>query len=337
VSLIMTSPLSARSMSPARKFALGLISFIALYFVGVPILFANQGYVLNVITTTAAVAFISLGVWLTFAIGRINLAQAGFCLIGGYASAIFVSRCGWSFWVSLPLSGLVSALIGALVGWPVLRLKGVYFAMITLCITEACRLAALSFPSLTRGAQGIVDLPLPSDLTMVGLTLVPAFERGARLPFYFLGGAILTLGIVFLWLLDTSRVGAVFRSLRQNEDLAASLGINVAKYRLVAFVIACFYGGVGGSFFSALQQNVYPTTFQVIDSVYFMVYCFIGGLDYVVGPVVGALLLIASFEVLHELQRYQTVVFSGLMILCILFMPNGILSVVVRKRGAKEG
>jgi branched-chain amino acid transport system permease protein len=316
--------------SRSRYFVGTLLLFVAVYFGVIPYFFGDKGYVLNVVTTMAMVSFISLGVWLTFAIGRINLAQAGFCLIGGYTTAIFVSRFGTSFWLCLPVSGLIAAALGGLIGWPVLRLKGVYFAMITLCITEACRLAALSFASVTQGAQGIVDLPLPGGLSIFGLTVIPAFEKGARLPFLFLSGTILTLGIIFMWLLDTSRVGTVFRSLRQNEDLAASLGINVAKYRLVAFVIACFFAGVGGAFFSALQQNVYPSTFQVIDSVYFMVYCFLGGLEYVIGPVVGTFLLMATFELFHDLERYQTVAFSGLMILCILFMPNGVLSVMRR-------
>lgn len=333
MSLGITAPTNTAPAGSVRTryFLVGLALFVAAYFVAIPVCFGDKGYVLNVVTTMAMISFISLGVWLTFAIGRINLAQAGFCLIGGYVAAILVSRFGWSFWLCLPVSGLVAAAVGAVIGWPVLRLKGVYFAMITLCITEACRLAALSFPSVTQGAQGIVDLPLPGDLSIFGLTLIPAFEKGARLPFLFLSGAILTLGIIFMWLLDTSRVGAVFRSLRQNEDLASSLGINVAKYRVVAFVIACFFGGVGGAFFSALQQNVYPTTFQVVDSVYFMIYCFVGGLDYIIGPIVGTALLMTSFEILHEFQRYQTIVFSGLMILCILFMPNGVLSVIKRK------
>lgn len=322
--------------SPLKPIGLGLLVAIA-YFVGVPLLFGGNGYVLNVTTTMAVVSFISFGVWLTFAIGRINLAQAGFALIGSYVTAILVSRFGVSFWICLPLSGLIAALIGGLIGWPVLRLKGVYFAMITLCITEACRLTALSFPALTRGAQGIVDLPLPGELSLFGLTLIPAFEKGARLPFFYLAGTLLMLGLWFMWLLDTSRVGAVFRSLRQNEDLAVSLGINIAKYRVVAFMVSSFYAGVGGAFFAALQQNVYPTSFQVIDSVYFMVYCFVGGLEFVIGPLVGALVMMVSFELLHELQRYQTVIFSGLMILCILLMPNGILSVLkARPARSKE-
>jgi branched-chain amino acid transport system permease protein len=319
--------------STLKPIGLGLV-IAAIYFAGVPLVFGGSGYVLNVVTTMAVVSFISFGVWLTFAIGRINLAQAGFALIGAYVTAILVSRLGLSFWICLPLSGLVSALLGGLIGWPVLRLKGVYFAMITLCITEACRLAALSFPSITRGAQGIVDLPLPGELSLFGLVIIPAFEKGARLPFFYLAGTLMLLGLWFMWMLDTSRVGAVFRSLRQNEDLASSLGINVAKYRVVAFMISCFYAGVGGAFFAALQQNVYPTSFQVIDSVYFMVYCFVGGLEFVIGPLVGALAMMLSFELLHDFQRYQTVIFSGLMILCILLMPNGILS-VIRRRSAK--
>lgn len=316
--------------------AAGVLAVFVVYFLVVPVVFGSSGYFLNVATTMAGVSFISFGVWLTFAIGRINLAQAGFALIGAYVTGILVSKAGVSFWLCLPLSGLVAAAIGALIGWPVLRLKGVYFAMITLCITEACRLAALSFPGLTNGAQGIVDLPLPGELSLFGLTIVPAFERGARLPFYYLAGTLMVAGLIFMWLLDTSRVGAVFRSLRQNEDLAASLGINVAKYRVVAFTISCFYAGVGGAFFCAMQQNVYPTTFQVIDSVYFMIYCFVGGLEFVIGPLVGTLLLMVSFEMLHEFQRYQTVVFSGLMILCILFMPNGVLSVFARRAPAAK-
>lgn len=301
---------------------------IAFYFAVAPMLIADKGYATSVITTMAGVSFISMGVWLTFVIGRINLAQAGFALIGSYTTAILMSKLGVSFWLCLPLSGVVAAAFGFAIGWPVLRLKGVYFAMITLSLTEAARLSALSFPWLTNGPRGIVDLPLPGELSVLGLTLIPAFELGDRMAFYYLGGVIMVAGLVLLWLVDTSRVGAVFHSLRQNEDLASSLGINVARYRVVAFMIACFYGGVGGSFFTALQRNVYPQSFQVIDSVYFMIYCFVGGLEFVAGALVGTIALSTTFELLGEFQRYQTVLFSAIMILSILFMPNGILSVL---------
>ena len=314
-------------MAPAPAFA---GAAFVLYFLAVPLLFSDQGYILNVIITASMLSFISLGVWLTFAIGRINIGQGGFAMIGGYACAILVSQFGISFWSCLLISGLAAALAGTAIGWPILRLKGVYFAMITLCLTEAIRLAFLNAGFVTRGASGMVDLPLPGEVSVLGLTVVAAFEPGERLPFFYLAASLLTLGFVALWLINRSRLGGVFRSLRQNEDLAASLGINVAKYRVIAYAICCFYGGVGGAFFTGFQQNIYPSSYQVIDSVYFMMYCFVGGLDYIAGPIVGAFLLVIGFEILHELQRYQIVAFGLLMILCIVFLPNGLISLFGR-------
>ena len=309
---------------------LGTAAAIVVFFLGVPILYSDQGYILNVIITASMLSFISLGVWVTFAIGRINIGQGGFAMIGGYVSAILVSQVGWSFWLCLLMSGLVAAVIGGAIGWAILRLQGVYFAMITLCLTEAIRLAFLNAGFVTRGASGMVDLPLPGEISILGLTIIPAFEPGERLPFFYLAASLLTLGFVVLWLINRSRLGDVFRSLRQNQDLAASFGINVAKYRVIAYTICCFYGGVGGAFFTGFQQNIYPSSYQVIDSVYFMMYCFIGGLDFIAGPIIGAFLLVVGFEILHEVERYQIVAFGALMILCIVFLPNGVISLVVR-------
>jgi branched-chain amino acid transport system permease protein len=172
----------------------------------------------------------------------------------------------------------------------------------------------------------MVDLPLPGELSLFGLTIISAFKPGERLPFFYLSATLLAFGLLFLWLVDTSRLGLVFRSLRQNDGLAASVGVNVAKYRVIAYSICCAYGGVGGAFFTAFQQNIYPSSYQVIDSVYFMIYSFVGGLEYLLGPVVGAFLLTIAFELLREMQTYQTVIYAGIMIACILFLPNGVLS-----------
>jgi branched-chain amino acid transport system permease protein len=124
--------------------------------------------------------------------------------------------------------------------------------------------------------------------------------------------------------------------MRQNEELAASIGINVAKYRVIAYGFSCFLGGVGGAFFAAFHQNIYPATYSVTDSVNFMLYCFLGGLDFVFGPVVGAFLLVISFELLHDLQQYQALIYGVLMISCILWLPNGILSLTFRRDRADD-
>jgi branched-chain amino acid transport system permease protein len=306
-------------------------------FVAVPILLGHSPYFITVLTNAAILSFISLGVWITFSIGRMNLAQGAFALVGGYASAILATRYGVSFWLCLPLSGLVSSALGALIGWPVLRLKGVYFAMTTLSLTEAIRLLALNGGDLTKGATGIVNIPRPGAIKIFGLTIVPEFNGADPLPFYFLACALLVLGLAGVWRLSTSRLGWVFRSLRQNEDLATSIGINVAKYRVIAFAVCCFMGGIGGAFFSVFHQNIYPATYTISDSVNFMLYCFLGGLSYIFGPVVGAFLLVIAFELLHAVQDYQALIYGVLMIVCMLWLPNGILSLGLRHVSKGKG
>jgi branched-chain amino acid transport system permease protein len=299
---------------------------LLLAFVVVPVAASGAPYFIRVLTNCLILSFVSLGVWVTFAIGRINISQGAFAMIGGYTTAILSTRYGVPFWICLPLSGVAAAAVGALIGWPILRLKGVYFAMITLSLTEVVRLAALNFKDLTMGAIGIVNIPRPPAVALGGLVLVPSFEGADPLPFYFLAALLLSLGLLAVWRLSTSRLGWVFRSMRQNEDLASSIGINVAKYRVIAFSFCCFLAGLGGSFFAAYQQNIFPATYTVTDSINFMLYCFLGGLGFVFGPVVGAFLLVIAFEFLQFAQQYQALIYGVLMIACMLWLPNGILS-----------
>jgi branched-chain amino acid transport system permease protein len=321
-------------LTPGQK--LRFAAFVLILFIAVPTFLGRSPYFITVLTNAAILSFISLGVWITFSIGRMNLAQGAFALVGGYAGAILATRCGVSFWLSLPLSGLISAALGTLIGWPVLRLKGVYFAMTTLSLTEAIRLLALNGGDITKGATGIVNIPRPGAIGIFGLTIVPEFNGADPLPFYFLSCSLLVLGLLAVWRLSTSRLGWVFRSLRQNEDLATSIGINVAKYRVIAFGVCCFMGGIGGSFFAAFHQNIYPATYTISDSVNFMLYCFLGGLSYIFGPVVGAFLLVIAFELLHAIQDYQALIYGVLMIACMLWLPNGILSLSLRHDGKRK-
>ncbi len=306
-------------LTPARAAWIALLVLVAL--VAIPVALSNQPYFLNVLTNASALAFISLGVWVTFSIGRINIAQGAFAMIGGYTTAILSTRYGLSFWLCLPLSALLAAGIGALIGWPILRLRGVYFAMITLSLTEAVRLAFLNGGEFTQGATGIVNIPRPAGID-------------DPVAFYLLAVALLLLGLLAVWRLSTSRIGWVFRSLRLNEELASSIGIDIARYRVIAFAFSCALGGAGGAFFAVFLQNIYPASYSVVDSVNFMLYCFLGGLEFVLGPVVGAFLLVIGFEVLQGLQEYQSLMYGILMIAVILWLPNGILSLKLPSREA---
>jgi len=308
-----------------RRAGVGLLAVV--YLILIPAYFADSFYILRVVSTASVLAVIALGVWLTFAMGRINIGQGAYALIGGYGTAILATRFDLPFWLCLPLSGLLAALFGALLGFGILRLKGVYFAMITLSLTEAVRLAFLNGGEFTGGASGIPIIPLPGEVSLFGLVLIPSFDAvNTHIAFYYLAAVMLVAAIAVMWRIDTSRLGSILRSLQQNEDLATSIGIDIARYRVMAYAVCCFFGGLGGSYFAVAQESIYPNVFGVQDSVFFILYCFLGGLAYVWGAVVGTFLLFISFEVLHPLQQYQQLIYAALMISIMLWLPNGLLS-----------
>ena len=280
------------------------------------------------LTSVALLSVASAGVWLTFYIGRINIGQGAFALIGAYVSAILVTKAGMSFWYSLPLAGLFAGLVAVLIGLPILRLKGVYFAMITLVLTEVVRLAALALP-ITNGAKGIVSIPLPSELSVFGITIIPDFStiENPKLAFYYTACALMVICFAAMYRIVNSRLGQLCRSMQQNEELAASVGVNIANLRVIVFAISSFLGGVGGAMFGAIAQSVYPSSFVVKDSIDFMLNCFLGGLGYVFGPMLGTLTLYFGWDLLFELGKYQLLVYSSVLILLILVLPNGLLSI----------
>lgn len=304
-----------------------LLVVLGVYLIVLPALLVEKFYYLGILTTASVLSVIAAGVWLTFYIGRINIGQGAFALIGGYAGALLMTRLGLSFWLALPLAGIITAAIAIVIGFPILRLRGVYFAMITLSLTETARLATQSLASITGGAKGVINIPLPGAVTIFGFTLIPDFSTvSSHLAFYYLAAVLTILTFAGMYRLVNSRIGWLFRSLQQNEELASSIGVNIARLRVIAFAISSFLAGIGGAFFVAMQQSVYPNTFQVQDSVYFMLYCFLGGLGYVFGPIVGTFVLFLSFELLQRLNEYQPLVYSILMIGLMLWLPNGILS-----------
>jgi branched-chain amino acid transport system permease protein len=306
-----------------------VVLFLLAVFVAAPYAIAETGRtdLYYTLSSVALLAIASGGVWLTFYIGRINIGQGAWALVGGYVSAILVSSAGVSFWLSLPIAGLFCAALSTIVGLPILRLRGVYFAMVTLVLTEVARLAALALP-VTGGAKGITNIPPPGTIGLFGLTIVPGFETFAQrnAAFYFLSVTMMTLCFAALWRLVHSRIGRLFAALRQNEELASSMGVNVPLLRLLAFAISSFLGGVGGAIFVAIAQSIYPSSFTVNDSVNFMLNCFLGGLGYVFGPMLGTLVLYFGWDLLFQTGEYQLLIYSGVMILLMLVLPNGLLS-----------
>ncbi len=220
---------------------------------------------------------------------------------------------------------------------PYFALRGVYFAMVTLTLTEVARLLAQTL-SITNGPRGITNIPPPGGLDFFGLTLIPDFAslENLRLGFYYLAVVLMILCFIGMWRLVNSRLGFLCRSLQQNEELASSIGVNIAYLRVLAYAISSFLGGVGGAVFAAIVQSIYPATFQIQESVNFMLYCFLGGLNYVFGPMLGTLVLYMGWDALFKFGEYQLLIFSSLLIALILFLPNGLFSLRLPRRKQSE-
>jgi branched-chain amino acid transport system permease protein len=320
--------------STASKLS-ALALFLVVAFLLVPWLIAVSGRsdLYYTLTSVALLSIASAGVWLTFFIGRINIGQGAYALLGGYVSAILVTVGGVSFWLSLPLAGLLCAGLSILIGLPILRLRGVYFAMVTLVLTEVARLAALAVP-LTNGARGITDIPPPGPIRLFGVTLLPDFATLAnpRQAFYFVAVALMVLVFAGVYRLVHSRIGQLCLSLQQNEELASSIGVNIAELRIIAYAISSFLGGIGGAMFVAIAQSIYPSSFAVTDSVNFMLNCFLGGLGYVVGPAVGTFVLYFGWDFLFRTGAFQLLIYSMVLIALMVALPNGILSLFAPRR-----
>jgi len=318
--------------------SIGVAVFLFALFVAVPATISALGRtdLYFTLTSVGLLSIASAGVWLTFYIGRINIGQGAFALLGAYVSAILVTKAGMSFWLSLPLAGLFAAFIAVLIGLPILRLRGVYFAMITLVLTQVFSLTALALP-ITNGAKGITSIPLPGEVSILGLTLVPDFAtlENPRLAFYYTTAVLMVLTFAAMYRLVNSRLGHLCRSMQQNEELASSIGVNIAYIRIIVFAISSFFGGIGGAMFGSIAQSVYPSSFEVSDSVNFMLNCFLGGLGYVFGPMLGTLVLYFGWDLLFEFGRYQLLIYSSLLIILMLVLPNGLLS--LRLPGKAEG
>ncbi len=318
-----------------NKNTLGLAAYLILVFVIIPIAISATGRrdLYYVFTSIGLLSIGSAGVWLTFYIGRINIGQGAYALMGGYVSAILVMSYGWNFWWTIPVAGLFCAVASVLIGLPILRLRGVYFAMVTLVLTEVMRLLTLALP-ITGGAKGITSIPQPGPLRIFGITLIPDFAsmENPRIAFYFVAAILMTLCFAAMYRLVHSRIGHICMSLQQNEELASSIGVNVAYLRVIAYAISSFLGGISGAVFIAVTQSVYPSSFTVTDSVNFMLNCFLGGLGYVFGPMLGTLVLYFGWNLLFETGVWQLLIYSSLMIILMLVLPNGILSLGESRR-----
>ena len=285
-----------------------------------PLFLSNYGYFILATTMVYALVALSLNVLIGMA-GQISIGHAGFWALGAYASAIGMERFGVPFILAVLLAGAVAAAFGALVALPALRVSGHYLAIATLAFALVVQQALFEWESVTGGRQGLA-VPRPS----LGVELESDFSY-----YYFL----LALFLLAAWMVRNLRrsiTGRSFMALRMSAVAAQCAGISRARHIILAFVISAFLTGVSGALYGSLIGRLSTETFSLTASLSFLTMAVIGGLGREAGALLGALFLALAPEVLRELKDAEMVVYGLILVLCMQFLPNGLVSLFGRRR-----
>jgi len=257
-------------------------------------------------------ALLALSVWVTLACGQLSLGNMGFMAIAAYASVLLVTRGHWPFIGAVLIGSALATIAGLLLGWPVLRLRGVFLAIATIGFGEIVRIFAINLP-FTGGAEGIAGIPPLATTPIIYSSL-----------------ALVTF---LLWRLTRSRAGRAFAAIAQDEVAAAGVGINPGAYKLAAFAIGAFVAGYAGALAAFSSFFISPSDYGFGRAVDMLAYAVVGGIGSVAGPIVGAALLTLLPEWLRALENFRDVVNGLILLLVIIFLPQGIWSIVKGGRG----
>nr|WP_035727692.1 high-affinity branched-chain amino acid ABC transporter permease LivM [Bradyrhizobium murdochi] len=330
VRVVPPSVQSALSLA-GRLVAPALLVFTFL----VPVLFYNERYILDL--AILVLTYVMLGWGLNVVVGLAGLLDLGyvaFYAVGAYSYALLATNFGLSFWICLPLAGILAAFWGVLLGFPVLRLRGDYLAIVTLAFGEIIRLVLINWQTLTGGPNGVTGIPRP---TLFGIPLTPADDGLAALlgiefspthRIVFLFYIILALALLTNWVTIRLRrlpLGRAWEALREDEVACRALGINTTTTKLTAFATGALFGGLAGAFFATRQGFISPESFTFHESALVLAIVVLGGMGSQLGVALAALTMIGGFELFRGLDQYRMLVFGMAMVLLMIWRPRGLV------------
>lgn len=272
--------------------------------------------------------------------GLLDLGYVAFYAVGAYSYALLATTYDLSFWICLPMAGIFAASFGIILGFPVLRLRGDYLAIVTLGFGEIIRVILLNWYQFTGGPDGIASIPKPTffglaEFSKRGKDGLPPFHELMGIEysslnkfifFYFLIMVLALITNLFTLRIRKLPVGRAWEALREDETACRSLGINPTNTKLSAFAIGAMFAGFAGSFFATRQGFISPESFTFIESAIILAIVVLGGMGSQVGVVLASLLLVLGPEIFRELAEYRMLAFGGLMVLVMVWKPRGLLS-----------
>src|SRR3954470_16590957 len=266
--------------------------------------------------------------------GLLDLGYVAFYAVGAYTYALLATHFGLSFWILLPVAGILSASWGIALGFPVLRLRGDYLAIVTLAFGEIIRLVIINWQDLTGGPNGVSSIPRPSffgiplDNSDNGLAARLGIEyspthRIVILFYLILALALLTNGVTIRR--PPLPIGRAWEALREDEVACRALGINTTTTKLTAFATGAMFGGFAGAFFATRQGFISPESFTFQESALVLAIVVLGGMGSQLGVALSALAMIGGFELFRSLESYRMLVFGMAMVLIMIWRPRGLI------------
>ena len=255
--------------------------------------------------------------------GLLDLGYVAFYAVGAYSFTLLSLNFGLGFWACLPLAGMIAGLFGIALGFPVLRLRGDYLAIVTLGFGEMIRIVIINWVSLTKGPNGITGVPRPNYF---GLASTP-FERIVFLYYLILALALITNFVTLR--LRRLPLGRAWEALREDEIACRALGINATNVKLSAFALGATFGGIAGAFFATRQGFISPESFTFIESAIILAIVVLGGMGSQLGVALAAFVLMGIPEWFREFQQFRMLIFGLCMVLIMVWRPGGLLAVRV--------
>lgn len=260
-------------------------------------------------------------------IGEFPLGHTAFLGVGAYTAAILSSRYGAPMWLTVPLGGILSAIMGLFIGAITLRLRGPFFVIVTLCFAEVLRLIANNWVDLTNGPMGVSGIPKPDWIAAQSIL-------GQKIAFYYIAWAIAAVALYICYRFVYSNIGRAAVAVRENRFVAQSIGIKPYHYALLTFVIAALLCGFAGAFYAHYISYVGPEVFGFPFMISMIIMVLVGGKGTLVGPIIGPIVVVILEEYLRDLQNLRLSIFGLIVMAVVLFLPTGLMGFVARRREA---
>ena len=310
-------PIMERMRREPRFYKPALVA-VGLFMVMFPWMFSL--YQTNIMISALIYVVVGLGLNIVVGLaGLLDLGYVAFYAVGAYSYALLNHHFGIGFWAALPIGGLLGTLFGIMLGFPVLRLRGDYLAIVTLGFGEIIRLVLENWNEFSFGPSGIANIPRP------GLLGIELSIRQVHTYIYYLMIGLVLLTVFVVRRLQDSRIGRAWIALREDEVACQAMGIDKTKTKLSAFALGATWAGMGGVVFAAKTTFINPASFTIWESVIILCVVVLGGMGSIIGVICGALILILLPEYLRAFSEYRMLIFGAVLVCMMVFRPGGLI------------